>query len=175
MRSRTDSTSLPTRPLPTIFSPAFLERLRERDEVLTASEAEYAGPWKQEPAAGHPGAVAVLRQWEDLDRGAAPEGLFWHEERARLFAILLPALEREPLFHLGNDEEREGFPLTAIYGEQGPQVAGWLKRCEPQLAEGLHLLECLVRSPAALAEILDTAGPGAVEQIGEILAVRWGR
>jgi hypothetical protein len=177
MHSHTHSTNPSPRSLPSIFSPAFLALLRERDEVLTAAEAEYAGPWKREPAAriGQPGAVAVLRDWEDLDRGDTAEGVFWHDERARLFAVLLPALEREPLFHLSDKEEAAGYPLLAMYGEQGPQVAGWLKRCEPHLAEGLHLFECLVRSPAALADLLDAAGPGACEQIGQILAQRWTR
>jgi hypothetical protein len=58
------------------------------------------------------------------------------------------------------------------YGEQGPQVAGWFDRWEPRFAEGLHLLEALVRSPWALATLLEAAGPGAKEQVGKIRARR---
>ena len=38
--------------------------------------------------------------------------------------------------------------------------------------EGLHLLEAIVRSPWALATLLDAAGPGAEEQVGRIRARR---
>jgi hypothetical protein len=59
-----------------------------------------------------------------------------------------------------------------VYGEQGSQVAGWLDRYEPRWAEGLHLLEAIVRSPWALATLLEAAGPGAEEQVGRIRARR---
>jgi len=58
--------------------------------------------------------------------------------------------------------------MIAVYGEQGPQVAGWLDRYEPRWAEGLHLLEAIVRSPLALATLLEAAGPAAEEQVGRI-------
>ncbi len=64
----------------------------------------------------------------------------------------------------------EGYPLVAVYGDQGPQVAGWLDRGEPRWAEGLHILEAIVRSPLALATLLEAAGPGAEEQVGRIRA-----
>jgi hypothetical protein len=66
-----------------LFSPAFLAIFRERDEVLTTSEAELSGPWKCEPVPGKPGAVAVLREWESVDLRDAPEAVVWHEERER--------------------------------------------------------------------------------------------
>jgi hypothetical protein len=170
MRHRSDSTSPSTPPLDSVFSPAFLDHLTERDEPLTAGEAEYAGPWKCEPVPGRPGAVAVLRAWEDLDRGDLAEGTFWHEETATLVAIALPLLSREPLFALSNEEEAEGFAVEAVYGEQGSQVSGWLRRHEPRVIEALHLLEGIVRSPAVLAALLEAAGPGAEAQVGRILA-----
>jgi hypothetical protein len=174
MRSQDQCTSTsgstPSQPLPTIFSPEFLALLRDRDEVLTAAEAEYSGPWKREPVAGRPGMVAVVREWESVDLGDMPEGVFVHEETAALFAALLPVGEREPLFHLAGEAEAEGFSLLAVYGEQGPCVIGWLRRGEPRLAEGLHLLEGIVRSPAALALLLEAAGPIALEQAGQIVA-----
>jgi hypothetical protein len=56
---------------------------------------------------------------------------------------------------------------VAVYGEQGPQVAGWLDRYEPRWAEGLHLLEAIVRSPWALAAALRmTIGTGWALQEG---------
>ena len=91
---------------------------------------------------------------------------------ALLLTVALPAIEREPLFHLSEDEVAEGYALSAVFGEQGCQVAGWLRRYEPRVAQALHLLECVVRSPAALAALLEAAGCTAVEQVGQILARR---
>ncbi len=172
MRSQNHSTSPSTPSLDNAFTPTYLARLREREEVLTAAEAEMAGPWKAEPVRGKPGAVAVLRQWEDLDAGDRPVAVWWHEETARLLTILLPAIDREPLFYLQEEETPEGYAVIATYGEQGPQIAGWLDRFEPRWVEALHLLEAIVRSPLALATLLEAAGPGAEEQVGRIRARR---
>jgi len=138
--------------------------------VITAAEAELAGPWKLEPVAGKPGAVAVLREWEALDAGDRPVATWWHAETARLLTVLLPALDREPLFHLKEEATSECYPSLAVYGEQGPQVAGWIDRFEPRWVDELHLLEAIIRSPLALATLLEAAGPGAEEQVGRIRA-----
>src|SRR3954465_5293470 len=174
MRSSHDGSSTPVSSLDNAFSPFYLSLLRDRDDALTAAEAELAGPWKIEPVPGRPGAVPILRLWEDLAKGDRPVAVLWHLETARLLAVLLPAIDREPLFHLAEQETPEGYPLVAVYGEQGPQEAGWLDRYEPRWAEGLHLLEAVVRSPWALAALLEAAGPGAEEQVGRIRARRQG-
>src|SRR4051812_16906821 len=114
MRSPHHGTSVPASPLDNAFSPAYLARLREQDETLTAAEAELAGPWKHESVPGRPGAVAVLRQWEDLAAGDPPVAVFWHEERARLLAALLPILDREPLFYLEEGVTADGYPIVAV-------------------------------------------------------------
>ena len=66
--------------------------------------------------------------------------------------------------------QRAARQLAAVYGELGSQIAGWLRRYEPRTVEALHLLEGLVRSPKALATLLQAAGAGAIEQVGRILA-----
>jgi hypothetical protein len=170
MRSQPHSTSPSVPPLDNAFTPTYLARLREQEEVLTAAEAEMAGPWKEEPVRGKPGAVAVLRVWEELDAGDRPVAVWWHPETARLLTLLLPALDREPLFHLVEGETADGYPVLAVYGEQGSQIGGWFDRYEPRWVEGLHLLEAIVRSPLALATLLEAAGPGAEEQVGRIRA-----
>jgi hypothetical protein len=172
MRSSRDGSRTSVSPLENAFSPSYLALLRERDDSLTAAEAELAGPWKIEPVPGQPGAVAILRIWEDLAIGDPPVAVLWHLETARLLSVLLPAIDREPLFYIEEGAAAEGFPLVAMYGEQGLQVAGWLDRYEPRWAEGLHLLEAIVRSPCALATLLEAAGPGAEEQVGRIRARR---
>jgi hypothetical protein len=163
--------TLPRRTPPNAFSPEFLAHVRDEDEVLTATEATGSGPWKVEPVPGHQGMVAVLREWESLERGDAPEAVFCNEETGRIFAAILPPAEREPLFHLAEIAEGEvGFPVKAVFGEQGPCTVGWMRRCEPHLVAALHLAEALVRRPASLAVLVRVAGSGAIEQIGAILA-----
>jgi hypothetical protein len=172
MRSPQHSTSPSVSPLDNAFAPAYLARLREQDEAITAAEAELAGPWKIEPMPGKPGAVAVLRQWEDLAAGDRPVAVVWHEELALLLSVLFPVLDREPRFYIEEGESADGYALVGMYGEQGSQVAGWFDRWEPRFAEGLHLVEALLRSPWALATLLEAAGPGAEEQVGKIRARR---
>jgi hypothetical protein len=43
------------------------------------------------------------------------------------------------------------------------------------VAQALHLLQCIERSPAALAALLEAAGCTAIEQAGQILARRLAR
>jgi hypothetical protein len=80
MQSSRYGTSVPPAPLDSAFSPAYLAHLREQDDSLTAAEAELSGPWKIEPVPGKPGAVAVLRQWEEVEAGDPPVAVLWHEE-----------------------------------------------------------------------------------------------
>jgi hypothetical protein len=173
MRTSSQSSSSVSRPTPpNAFTPEYLEEVQGQNEPLTAAESDFAGPWKIDPVPGRPGLVAVLRQWEDLEAGDVPFATFWHEEQARRCAAILHAVGREPLFSLGDEPEPEGFPLLQIYGEQGPQVAGWLTRSHTEVLIALHHAEVLARRPADLAEIAATAGGGALHQIGRILAQR---
>ena len=100
MRSLDQSTSPSRRTPRSIFSPEFLADLEARDDVPTAAEATYAGPWKTEPVPGHPDRVAVLRTWEQLEAGDEPQAVFLRDEWAALFAAALPLVEREPFFYL---------------------------------------------------------------------------
>ncbi len=169
------STAVPTPP--NAFTPTFLEQLQVDSEPLTAAEAELAGPWKREPVPGYPGAVAVLRLWEELRSGDVPQGVFRHDETAALCSAALPLVDREPLFHLSEVPDPEaplpgGYPVLATFGEQGPTVCGWLPRYHPGIVVALHLLEALLRSPQSLADVLATAGPGTLAQVGRCLAAR---
>jgi hypothetical protein len=169
-----DGTSVPTA-APNAFSPTFLEQLHEEEEPLTAAEADLAGPWKVEPLPpedGQPGAFAVLRFWESVTKGDLPEAVFVHGETAALFAALL--IEREALFALEEEPTTDGplpggYPVTAMYGEQGIVVRGWLRRYRPETTAALHLLEGLVRAPLQLAAIAEAAGGGAIQQLGRLL------
>jgi hypothetical protein len=180
MPSRTHSTS-PSKPTPpNAFTPTYLEHLQANtEEPLTAAESDLAGPWKLEPVPGHPGAVAVLREWESLDAGDVPVAVCLHRETAALLAAVLPVLGREPLFHLEEDPDPDpsgplpgGFPLVAVFGEQGPAVSGWLQIYQPEIVQALHLVEGLIRQPRSLAEVNAAAGGGALAQVGRYLAAR---
>jgi hypothetical protein len=169
----------PPHPLtpPNALSPEYLAELRERDGSLTTSDAEFAGPWKLEPLPGHPGAVAVLRECESLAEGDEPEAVFVEEEDGMVCAVVLLAVEREPLFHLAEAADPAGllpggYPVIAIHGEEGPQVRGWLRRYHPGIVLALHTAESLNRNPSAHAKLLEAGGGGALEKIGRELAAR---
>ena len=162
---------------PNAFSPEFLKQLQEAPEVPTASEADLSGPWKLEPVPGLPGAVAVLREWESLEKGDLPEAVFLDRETGALFAAALPVSDRETLFHQEETPTSEApvttaHPLTSMYGDQGPRVCGWVRRFNPQAIAALHVVEGLVRNPRSLAEVNLAAGGVALEQVGRYLAER---
>jgi hypothetical protein len=178
MPSHTDSTSPSTSSPPNAFLPTFLEQLQAISEPLTTSEADLAGPWKLEVVPGHPGCVAVLRTWESLAEGDLPFAVFRHRETAALCAALLPLFGREPLFHLSPDPDTDpsgplsgGYPVVAVFGEQGPAVSGWLRSYHPELVEALGFFEGLVRTPRSLAGVNAAAGPSALAQVGRYLMV----
>jgi hypothetical protein len=172
-----DGSSVASPTPPNAFDPAYLTEIQAEEEPLTAAEADLAGPWKLEslhPDTGWPGAVAVLRHWESLEKGDQPEAVFLHQETAALCAALLSLIDREPLFHLHDHPAPAplpgGYTVLSLYGDQGPVVRGWLRRHRPELLTGLHLFEGLVRSPHHLATLGDAAGGQALTHIGRLLA-----
>jgi hypothetical protein len=56
------------------------------EELLTAAEADFFGPWKAEPLDDQPGCVALLRVWESQAKGDVPFAVFRHAETAALKA-----------------------------------------------------------------------------------------
>ncbi len=124
--------------------------------------------------------MAVLRAWEDLSEGDVPQAVFRHEELAALCCAALPAVGREPLFHLSEEPDTSpdcpllpgGYPLIAVFGEQGPVVVGWLRHYHQGIVEALHLVEALIRLPLSLAQVNGAAGAGALAQVGRYLAAR---
>ena len=169
------SSAVPSRP--NAFSPEFLEQLREAPEPQTACEADLSGPWKLEPVPGVPGAVAVLREWESLAKGDLPEAVFLDRETGALFAAVLPVSGREPFFDQGESPSPEApvttaHPLTAMYGDEGSRVCGWVRRSNPAAVAALHVAEGLARNPRSLAEVNLAAGGEALEQVGRYLAER---
>jgi hypothetical protein len=131
--------------------------------------------------------------------GDVPYAVFRRREMALLAAAVLPATGRELLFRLDTEADAEGFPLLASLAasakgaspaarssetlagalsapETGsaaagssPAAAGHLRDFDEGLAGALHLAAALVRSPVALAWLLEAAGHVALEQAGRIL------
>lgn len=145
---------------------------------------------------------AVLREWESMEAGAGdvPYAVFGRREMALLAAAVLPASGRELLFRLDTEPDAEGFPVIASVTSSGaapaarsaethaktsrtpeagaaaagstPAAAGHLRDFDEGLAFALHLAAALVRSPVALAWLLEAAGHVALEQAGRILDQR---
>jgi hypothetical protein len=159
------SAAPPRRPgAPNAFRAAFLARLDDRDEPASASEAESDGPWMvvESERHGEPG-FAVLRQWEDPARDR-PRAWFKHRELALATAALLPALGKDPWFQVAIGAGPHGHRL-----EQRGELVGYLAIYDDRLRDALHVAECLVRSPAALASLLLGASPLALALVGTIL------
>lgn len=157
-------------PAANAFRRAYLDRLDERDEPASAAEADFAGPWKVEEVPGR--GFAVLREWESATQGQPPDALCEEYELALKLAAVLPAAGREPLFWAGEAAGGAGFALQAAGGERGVRQAGTLRHYNATLLVALHVAECLVRSPVALAALLEAAGPLVQEKVGQILHLK---
>jgi hypothetical protein len=161
MHTQTDG-STPT--APNAFTPEYLELLAERDEPVTAAEADVAGPWHLE---AHPSSGwAVLRQGESLE-GSQPVAIFSKKDAARLAAAVLPSTGRPSRYRLGKDPDALGYP---IFDEN--QVVGHFERFHEDLLVALNVVDALVSSPGDLAWLLDAAGGLALDHAGKIALER---
>lgn len=158
---------------PNAFDGAFLGRLDERDEPPTALEADLAGPWRVERLPEGP--YGVFRQGEGPSRGQTPAALCKDRWHAQLIAALLPILARDPAYRFCEDEEEDGEGGYALESREawGAEVGRFLVR-DPAVPVGLHVLEGLMRSPLALALLLEACGKVALERAGAILEERIG-
>lgn len=160
MRSEKDrSTLFPNN----AFDETFLAAIDQLDEPMTAAEAEAAGPWSLLPMPG--GGWGVFRRGQSPERGDVPAATFRQREKALLAAAVMPGTGRDPLFRLAPDASSEGFALTSSSG--GPE--GHFRLFDENLRDALHVAECLVRSPEALARLLEAAGGIALRETGRLL------
>jgi hypothetical protein len=161
------------------FTADFLNRLDESGEPDGAHEADVTGPWTIQPVSYRGSAgFALLREWESLEAGDAPYAVFRRRETALLAAAVLPATGRELLLRLDTEPDADGFPLLACPAAGAARAApagiaadpaGHLRDFDEGLAGALHVAAALVRSPTALARLLEAAGLVALEQAGRIL------
>ncbi len=164
MRSSDDSTLSSSR---NAFSPSFLHRIGERDEPPTAGEADVAGPWRVLELPGR--GFGLFRIGESSARGHRPAAVFRQRWLALLAAAVLPGTGRDAAFRLQKDSGPEGF---AVETGNGGEVVGHLELFDQNLVEALRVAESLLRSPEALAGLLEAAGQIALERAGAILDER---
>lgn len=149
------------------FTPEFLQRIGERDEPLTAAEADVAGPWTVEKMPGV--GWGLFRSGESAARQFRPLGVFRDRAVALLFAAVLPGTGRDKAFRLHKDAEGAGYAVEAGTEDD---VAGYLALFDETLVAAAHAVESLVRSPESLANLLEAAGGLALERAGAILDAR---
>ena len=157
MRSRSDGNTLPSN----AFVEDYLALLNERDEPLTAAEADYAGPWSVE--ARQQGGHAVVRPAEEV-----PYGVFEAVEIAQIAAAVLPGTGREKRYRLGKEENPgRGFPVY-----RSGELVGHLRLFDEELVGALNVLDALLASPYDFAWLLEAAGGLALQHVGRISMAR---
>jgi len=185
--SSTDSSS--SRPSKTTQPPAnafrreFLDRLVERDEATVAgTEAETRGPWKvlQAPPAGGGGGGdgrdgkdnerwLVLRAWEK-PTDVEPHATSLYREHALLWAAALEIASRGSNLGVGLTRDEKGLVITEWCAETGLQTRGHIRVWDEDAAAAFRFLDALLRSPEALARVVDAGGSAWVELLGQRLA-----
>jgi len=154
-------------PFRNAFNPEFLQRIGERDEPLTAGEADVAGPWVVEKLPGV--GWGLYRVGEGQAREFLPYGVFHDRAVALLFAAVLSGTGRDKAFRLRKEAEAGGY---AIEAPAEGRVIGYLSLFDEPLVDAAHAVECLVRQPESLAKLLEAAGGLALERSGAILDAR---
>lgn len=148
---------------PRVFHDEALRRLREYDEAPTAGEAELAGPWRVVRLGADD--FGVFQPGDD--EGDRPLARFAGRHLAMLVAAALPGVGRPSSFKVHPEADDRGHAVL-----RDGHVAGGLAVFLGDLAPALCTLDAVVRSPLALAWLLEAAGPTALERAGRVLGQR---
>jgi hypothetical protein len=164
------SKNIPSQPpsLRNAFSRDFLRLLDERDEPITAAEADMAGPWRVLRVPGQ--GFGVFREGEPPSRGFRPVAVFADRFLALLAAAVLPGTGREPLLSLAGDPDPDGHGY-AVRLDDGT-VVGHCVQFEEELVGSMNTVVSILRGPGSLAYELEAAGAVTLERAGAILADR---
>ena len=152
-----------------VFTPAFLQRLDNRDRSgWTCAEAEYAGPWR---VAERDGLHCLIHASQRKGGPAVAE--FLERETALLVAAVFPLLGRASPYGMSDTERHggHGADLNAILDARVEWI-GWCRLLHQELPDALHIAERFLRSPEALANLLEAASHEVVDRAGAILAER---
>ncbi|HBL28708.1 MAG TPA: hypothetical protein DD490_17880 [Acidobacteria bacterium] len=156
-----------TEPFPTdpinAFRGDYLDELHRQDEAFFSAEGESMGPWTVRlEEDGH----ALYRLWEGREHGDLPEAVFRFRDVALLFLAVWPTIGRDAVFQAGERSE-QGFEVLG-----GPLTVGHLRSFSDELLHAAGVAGAIVRSPLALAALVEAAGPVVQEKVGQILARR---
>jgi len=176
--------SLPTS-APNAFRPEFLQKLIEREEASVAGvEAELRGPWQVlqlPPAGGGDGdggggsdPDSAKERWVVLGARekpgeAEPTARFLYREHALLWAAALEVASRGSNLGVGLTRDPEGQVITEWNAETGTRRLGHAKVWDEDVAAAVRVLEALLRTPEALARVVDAGGAPIVELLGRRL------
>src|SRR5215208_2185681 len=150
------------------FSTEFLQLLDERDEPITAAEADMAGPWRVLRVPGQ--GFGVFREGEHPSRGFRPAAVFADRFLALLAAAVLPGTGRDFLLSLARDPDLDGRGY-ALRLDDGT-VVGHCPQYEEELVSSLNTAVNLLRGPGSLAYEMEAAGAVTLERAGAIFAAR---
>src|SRR5262245_44811799 len=164
---RDDNPSVPPTPS-NAFSFDFLRLLDERDEPITAPEADMAGPWRVIPVPGQ--GFGVFREGEHLFRGFPPVAVFADRFLALVAAAVLPGTGRDLLLTLARDPEPDGQGY-AVRLDDGT-VVGHCPQFQEELVTSMNTVVGIVRGPGSIAYGMEAAGALALERAGAIFAAR---
>jgi hypothetical protein len=151
-----------TPPSPNAFSPAFLQRIAQRDEPPSAGEADVAGPWHVEELLN---GFGLFRLGESQERGFEPYAVFRDRPLALLAASVLPGTGRDRAFLLDKEADAEGYAVA----EPGGSILGHVALFDESLVDALNVAAAVVRLPGSLAALLEAAGQVSLERAGAIL------
>jgi hypothetical protein len=155
--------SEPCVPVPgNAFSNQYLQILRDQDDVEGALEATSAGPFKLVEVEG---GLGLFRLWESPEAGFRPLAVFADRATALRFMVVWSVIGRERTYRASQERGPLGVPV-----ESAGTVVGYLNAFNDELLFAAHVVDCILKSPAALAALLEAAGPLAQEIAGQILA-----
>ena len=146
------------------FNAEYLNALAQRDEPLTASEAE-ARPAHPVEMEAIPGSETVLKVDETVYR--TRQGVFRERPLALLAAAVMPAAAHGRIYwsRPAGEEAGVGHEICR-YGD----VVGHVDLLSDDLLEALNLGDALLRSPDGLAALNEAAGSVALEATGRLMA-----
>ncbi|HYG65740.1 MAG TPA: hypothetical protein VEL74_24365 [Thermoanaerobaculia bacterium] len=165
--------SVPEQQSSNAFSKSFLQADLDLNEPAAIDDPEGEGPWLVLPASpdGWP------EPWEEVhgmwplgerpERGDPPAFLSSGRSVALCASIARPVAGRDPLYGLGQEKWRGGFPLL----RQGRPEA-WMGSFFPEWALITSALLSLGQRPEAVAVYLEALGPSCRRRIGAILYER---
>ncbi|HSK76555.1 MAG TPA: hypothetical protein VLQ45_08865 [Thermoanaerobaculia bacterium] len=145
------------------FSERYLDALRDRDEDSSGLEAASAGPHKLLEL---PEGFGIFRLWESPEKGHKPLAVFRERGVALRFLAVWNLVGQDRAFKTPGEAGPQGVPV-----ESGGETVGRLQTFNDELLFAAHVVDSLLRSPAALAVVLGAAGPAAQEIAGQILAL----